>query len=374
MHPYRRAPATAFWSQSVSSNFDAATLIKQTEPLIKAHEMVASAGSCFASNLVPYLESNGFTYLRTEVRHPDLADIPPENLGYDKFSAGYGNIYTVRQLLQLLRRSFGRFKPVEDRWITKDGVIDPFRPGLKYFALNEPEFDALNAQHLRAVRRVFEQADVLIFTLGLTEAWLSRADGAVFPACPGTIAGSFDPSKHVFQNFTVTEIAADLETFIQELREINPNVRMILTVSPVPLVATATSNHVLCASTYSKSVLRVVAEQVSQKYQFVTYFPAYEIVTGPQAPQAFFEEDRRNVTGEAVKTVMSAFLAHCALADGKVIAQVTPSPKPSKPVVLEPTVSTPVKPKGAGAGDISELSRRIADAECEEAMVDPSKG
>ena len=55
---------------------------------------------------------------------------------------------------------------------------------------------------------------------------------------------------------------------------------MILTVSPVPLVATAAGKHVLVATTYSKSVLRVACEEVCQKAADVMYFPSYEIITG----------------------------------------------------------------------------------------------
>jgi hypothetical protein len=94
------------------------------------------------------------------------------------------------------------------------------------------------------------------------------------------------------------------------VRKINPKLKIILTVSPVPLTATATNDHVLSATIYSKSVLRVACELVT-KQQSVRYFPAYEIVTGPQAPDNFFSPDRRNVTKMAVDTVMHALLSHC---------------------------------------------------------------
>ncbi len=42
-------------------------------------------------------------------------------------------------------------------------------------------------------------------------------------------------------------------------RRINPQPRFILTVSPVPLVATMSGSHVSPASIYSKSVLRAPA-------------------------------------------------------------------------------------------------------------------
>ena len=148
------------------------------------------------------------------------------------------------------------------RWPTATGVVDPFRPGLRYHARSEREFDLLTAAHLRAVRAVFEQATVFIFTLGLTEAWCSTADGAVYPACPGTVAGEFDPQRHRLINFRVDEVIADLGAVIELARTINPTLRWVLTVSPVPLVATATGRHVLTASTYSKAVLRVAADDM----------------------------------------------------------------------------------------------------------------
>ncbi|BBX47782.1 GSCFA domain-containing protein [Mycobacterium cookii] len=352
MHPYQNAPDRSFWSRSVSSGFDIRQLMDHDGPLIRPGEPVASAGSCFASNLVPYLERAGFEYLRTERRNPAFSSVPPENLGYENFSAAYGNIYTPRQLLQLLRRCMGTFRPAEDRWHTDAGLVDPFRPGLRYHALTDREFDLLSAQHLRAVRRVFEEVKVFIFTLGLTEAWVSRLDGAVFPACPGTVAGTFDEALHAFVNFSVDDVTSDLDTFVTELHALNRGVRIVLTVSPVPLVATATGKHVLPSSTYSKAVLRASAEEIVRRHAFVSYFPSFEIVTGPQAPDAYLEADRRSVTQEAIEAVMTAFLAACEA--GHVAARVN-------------------APREEG-DSARRLSRMLSQVECEEGMADvPTK-
>jgi hypothetical protein len=51
--------------------------------------------------------------LRRPISQPDIA----LNLGHGVFTARYGNIYTSQQLLQLLRRAFGRFTPKEDVWV-----------------------------------------------------------------------------------------------------------------------------------------------------------------------------------------------------------------------------------------------------------------
>lgn len=369
VHPYKTQPDRAFWARAVSADFEASTLVTEAAPLIRRGERVVSAGSCFAANLVPYLERAGLTYLRTETLPPVVLDAleprppklvalarrarasigwrraptAPDNFGYARFSAAYGNIYTVRQLLQLLRRATGRLSPKEDCWEEGEACVDPFRPGLRYPARSRRELAALTAQHLARTRAAFAAADVFVLTLGLTEAWISRVDGAVFPACPGTVAGRYDPARHTFHNFTAAEVAGDLDTFIGELREINPEVRLLLTVSPVPLVATAEADHVLCASTYSKSVLRVAAQDAVRRHRDVVYFPAYELVTGPQAPKGFLAPDRRNVTPAAVDLVMGTLLAHCETSVQSVDA---PRPRSRAPA----------------------LGAAIVEAECEEMM------
>jgi hypothetical protein len=323
-----------------------------------------SAGSCFASNLVPFLERAGFTYLRTEEPHPDFRDMP-ENLGYRNFTAAYGNIYTTRQFLQLIDRAYGRFAPAEDRWHVDGTVVDPFRPGLRYPARSDAEFDVLAAQHLAAVRAGVESATVLVFTLGLTEAWRSSVDGAVYPACPGTIAGEFDPARHEFHNFSASEVTDDLRAICDRVHDVNPDLRIILTVSPVPLVATATDSHVVVATTRSKAILRVAAGEIVDERSNVAYFPAYEIVTGPQAPHDFYEEDRREVSSRAVEAVMSSLLSQCESSP-----EVAASASSDEAVVED--VADRVAPRGSDtAGSTpASLSQLVADAECDEMLAD----
>jgi hypothetical protein len=348
MHPYQTFPDRQFWSKSVSKDFDAREVATLPYPLLNAGHKIMSAGSCFAATLVPYLEKSGFRYVRTSSKHPNFETAAAENFSYDTFSAAYGNIYTARHLLQLTRRSLGTFSPQEDRWHIDGAVIDPFRPGLRYFARTDREFDLLTKQYLDSVVAAFRSCDVFIFTLGLTEAWRSKLDGAVYPACPGTIAGTFDGTLYEFVNFTVADVTDDLNAFVEEIRRINPNVRIILTVSPVPLVATASRHHVLAATIYSKSVLRVAAEQTVVKNENVFYFPAYEIVTGPQSPKNFFESDMRSVSSEAIEVVMAAFLAKC---------------EPSEFVKLKTDTQSP------DANELADLSARLSALECEEAAA-----
>jgi hypothetical protein len=108
------------------------------------------------------------------------------------------------------------------------------------------------------------------------------------------------------------------------------------------------------ASTYSKSVLRVAAAEIAARHDGVRYFPAYEIVTGSQAPEEFFEPDRRNVTKAAIQEVMGAFFAGCRLN------------KPS---------ASGLEPDGHERQAAAQaLSQQLIAAECEEVMADSAIG
>ncbi len=350
-HPYRSQPDKAFWSRAVAQGFSPTDAYTGPTPLLRKSDRIMSAGSCFASNLIPFLERDGFTYLRTEEPHPYFRDMP-ENLGYRNFTAAYGNIYTARQFVQLIDRAYVRFAPAEDRWYGDGSIVDPFRPGLRYPARSDAEFDVLTEQHLAAVRAGLEGATVLVFTLGLTEAWRSSLDGAVYPACPGTISGTFDPARHEFHNFSASEVTEDLQAICDRLHDINPELRVILTVSPVPLVATATDAHVVVATTRSKAILRVAAGEIADARSNVAYFPAYEIVCAPQAPHDYFEADRREVSARAVEAVMGALMSHSEASPGAVAPA-------DETVAAEVAVSDP-----------PSLAQLVIDAECDEMLAD----
>lgn len=100
---------------------------------------------------------------------------------------------------------------------------------------------------------MLQTMDLFIFTLGLTEAWVHRDAGTVYPTAPDTIAGRFDENIYEFKNFKFQEIICAFYEFQKILLKLRPGGKLpkiLLTVSPVPLVATASGNHVLTATNY----------------------------------------------------------------------------------------------------------------------------
>lgn len=311
-HPYSNLPSFRYWRRSMADLPGG-----EVDPVVTGkfrigrNDPVFTAGSCFAQHIARHLRASGYHYLVAEPAHPMLLPELADEYGYGLFSARFGNLYTPRQLLQLVQRAYGEFTPAERPWRLGEGWIDPFRPAVQPggFA-SEQELVLDREQHLRAVREGLERMKVFVFTLGLTECWASREDGAVFPVCPGVSGGEFDPARYELVNLGVAEAAADLAAAETLMRRHNPDFRIVLTVSPVPLAATAEDRHVLVATTYSKSVLRVVAEEFCRGRDHAAYFPSYEIITGAHARGGYFGPDLRSVTEPGVEHVMRLFLQH----------------------------------------------------------------
>lgn len=315
-HPYQTQPPFAFWRRAISQ-----LPYAEVDPVVSAYfplrstDKVATAGSCFAQHISRHLSAIGFNFYVTEDAHPIVRDFVSVDYNYGIYTARYGNIYTSRQLLQLFRRAHNQFSPVDDIWERADGkLVDPFRPQISpegYFS--EAELHADREHHLACVRTAFENLDVFIFTLGLTETWYSRQDGAVFPICPGVAGGVYDESHYGFANLRVADVVDDMGSFIALLRGVNPTARVLLTVSPVPLIATAENRHVLVSTTYSKSALRAACEEITAEHENVFYFPAYEIITGGFNRGRYYAADARDVTEEGVEHVMRLFSKYYAV-------------------------------------------------------------
>src|SRR5579885_8582 len=181
-----------------------------------------SAGSCFAQRIAESLQDYGFRYLVVEPGPPWLAVQQRLDYSYGVYSARYGNIYTTLHLLQLLQRAAGELTPVDEYWMGKDGsFVDPFRPSIQpggFANLNELLTD--RRQHLASVTQLLGEMDVFVFTLGLTETWVSALDGAAFPACPGKQFGDYSPERYAFRNLTLDENVEYFERFLAMLHEL----------------------------------------------------------------------------------------------------------------------------------------------------------
>ena len=312
--PYEGLPAEAFWRNGVVGHApDAIPGIYRNKFAIGKTTAIATAGSCFSQHLSRLLRARGFSIVDAEPAPDGMDPEVARQHQYGIFSARYGNIYTARQLKQVVFEAFERFEPADAIW-EKDGrYYDAMRPAVEPDGFATPDqVREARKEHLRAVRQVIETADLFTFTLGMTEAWIHSQTDTTYPTAPGTVAGRYDPALHAFRNFSFLDVYRDLIQFFVLAKRVNPRIKFLLTVSPVPMTATAAGEHILTASVYSKSVLRAVAGQLASERDDVDYYPGYEIVTCALSRGAYYNENLRTISPEGVAAATAAFLSACA--------------------------------------------------------------
>jgi hypothetical protein len=321
---------------------------------------VATAGSCFAQHISRYLRAAGYNVLDAE---PGPGNVDAELLrehGYGVYSARYGNIYFVRQLLQLAQEALSGSVREDVVWRRGDRWFDALRPAVEPEGLaSAAHVERQRAEHLVAVRSVLTDSDVLVFTLGLTEGWEDIESGTIYPTAPGTIAGDYDPDRYRFHNFDVSEIVQDFKEFRTLVQSVNPGIKFLLTVSPVPLAATATDDNVLVATTYSKAVLRAAAGMLTSEFDDIDYFPSYEIVTCHAPGNEPFDKTGRNVRPETVEKVMSYFLSEHVARGHDVGVDGSPG--------VAPIASQEAVNRNPQAADYEAVDERVF---CEEAILE----
>jgi hypothetical protein len=314
MHPYSEQPDKSFWKHFNNNRQASLKQLFNPKFSISTSNNIATAGSCFAQHISKALRDVGVSIIDKE---PPPFGLNPETARTNHFgiySARYGNIYTPRHLRQLISEALAG-KADTEAWLRADGTfVDALRPQVEQHGfLTQQEMLLHRHAHLAKVKSMFIDMDIFIFTLGLTEAWINTNTGLCFPIAPGVVAGNYNKDHYQYVNFSFSEILSDLEASIEAINQLKrqngkPDIKVLLTVSPIPLAATASAEHVIHANSYSKSVLRAVAGELTFKSAAIDYFPSYEIVTNPWRDSSAFDNTGRTVSASTIKEVMSLFL------------------------------------------------------------------
>ena len=182
--------------------------------------------------------------------------------------------------------------------------MDPFRENVFYYSYEH--YEANYEKHVAAVREAFMKSEVFVITPGLNECWEYIPDGSVLSRNPHL--PEFYPLVRR-RTLSVEENVENLQRMIDIIRVHNPDLKVIISLSPVPFLATTRSHecHVIAANTHSKAVLRVAAEELVKANRDVFYLPSYELVT--VCSENPWDPDQRHVNAATVERVMQLFEA-----------------------------------------------------------------
>lgn len=247
-------------------------------PFIDRHTKVTAFGSCFAENISKHLAQLGYDTSKQRDR-----DIYVSLMG-----EGLVNVHAIEQ----------QFRWALDGWTPPTNLWHGYDAG---------EF-ALSEDIREKTRAVFLDTDVFILTFGLSEVWFDAVSGGVFwRAVPMT---HYDPSRHKFRVCSFAETKQSIATILTTIRRHVPSAKVIVTLSPIPLIATFRPVSCLTANAASKAILRAALDELlrdEDEAGGAYYFPAYELIN--EGFPNRFVNDGRHLHDFIVPSIMRLFEA-----------------------------------------------------------------
>jgi len=277
---------------------------------------IFAMGSCFAAELFKALKSKQYEcfpkYTNIKVYPGQIFDKIP----FERDFIAHYDTYSIKQEIESAaniwtneERESGfyevRNSPVNKMLSAESVWQDPHRK--LCYATSKPLLSDLSKKITFQIHEGLKESDILIFTLGLIESWISKLNNKAFCRPPNTGYGGGDGLAEFYLS-TFEDNYKNTEELIKLINKNYPNKKIIISVSPVALQFTFTNNDVYTANMYSKSILRSVAGKICDKFSNVTYFPAYEIANLLPHNEVY-QEDGRHVKSSFAEIVMNSFIA-----------------------------------------------------------------
>ncbi len=248
------------------------------QPFITPDTKITAFGSCFAANVSNWLAERNFRVLTREAENSNAYVV--------SMGEGMVNSFAIRQQFE---------------WAWENQVFDqPLWHGYKAEDFGYDEEVRLKT------KEIFDDTDVFILTFGLSEVWYDEPTGNVFWRTVPKDA--YDPSRHKFRVSSVEENRDNIDAIYQLIRKHRPDAKIIMTLSPVPLIATFRDVSCISANAVSKATLRVALDEVLRDRKdegFLHYWPSYELVM--DVLRQPFQSDNRHPVRESLDYIMTLF-------------------------------------------------------------------
>jgi hypothetical protein len=166
-----------------------------------------------------------------------------------------------------------------------------------YSSLALPELKERVQSAIGNMNSFLKQAKWLIITYGT--AWLYELKES-----RETVANCHKMPQALFGKSLLTQkkMLDSFDTMYHHLKSLNPEIQIILTVSPVRHI-----KETLVLNSVSKSILRVACHTITEQHHDVHYFPAYEILLDDLRDYRFYESDMIHPSETAEEYIWQKF-------------------------------------------------------------------
>lgn len=248
--------------------------IPKPEYEITHQDRVMLVGSCFSDNIYDKLKLHGFHV----------------------FSNPNGIVYNPISICNSLQRILNNQPYDENELIQNGDLWHSFDHHGSFSSISKNEcLLKINHTFSKAIE-FLSQTNVLIITLGTALVFERVANKKIVANCHKRPSTEFDQYLENPQ-----KIAQSILNLWNQLTDLNPDLKLILTISPIRHLKNSAHLNQL-----SKSTLFVAIHQL-EKLKNIYYFPAYEIVMDELRDYRFYQDDLCHPTNLAVEYIWEKF-------------------------------------------------------------------
>ncbi|TPE42578.1 GSCFA domain-containing protein [Pontibacter mangrovi] len=253
--------------------------VAQTDLDLSLQDKVLTVGSCFATVIGDKLQ-----------QHKVDALVNPFGTLFNPLS--------VCSLLSAAAKDTGKYSP---ELVQRDGIWYAYDLHSSLSSPHKEELLQLVQSRMQETKAQLQQSSLLVITLGTAIAYRLRQTGEVVANCHKLPASLFERVL-----LPIGEMQTAFEQMLDHLKQANPSLKVILTVSPVRHI-----KETIELNSVSKASLRVLCHQLQQAHEEVLYFPAYEIMMDDLRDYRFYKEDMLHPSALAEDYIWQKFVDAC---------------------------------------------------------------
>ena len=239
-------------------NFRTELLLPVSEPKISLSSRVLTLGSCFADVLGQQLKNNKLAVL----------------------SNPFGTVFNPLSIFKLLRQSLDNQLPDADLFVQNQDIWQHY--DFHSSLWSNDRNSSIWQTALQNTGDFLKNTDYLILTFGTAYGYFLKDQNLKLVAnCHKTPSMQFTKAL-----LNVPQMMDDFEDTYHLIKAQNPNLRVILTVSPV-----RHTRDTLPLNQVSKSVLRLACHYLQEHFADVPYFPSYELLLDDLRDYRFYKPD-----------------------------------------------------------------------------------
>lgn len=232
-------------------------------------------GSCFSENMSSILSENGFRVINN-----------PFGILFHPFS--------IRECLEavMTKRKFN----ASEFFLQNERYHHFSLHSELAFSEVKQTADTVNTR-IEFAHEYLKSTNVLFITFGTAWVYEHNTSGTTVANCHKIHSSEFTRRK-----LGVNDIVSDFSYLINHLRNFNPSLKIVFTISPVRHLRDGFTEN-----SHSKATLNIAVHELIRRFECAEYFPAYELVMDDLRDYRFYENDMVHPSKQAIQYVFEKF-------------------------------------------------------------------